>query len=154
MVLVCGELYDKAGQLSLNPSSSKFAMVIELNFGITCGVGVVLFKRHFQNYTTLVVRRILILRMSCLSLIRGFIGIFDSIESPKIGRWNNLIFWNLIHSMTFTGEGHDKLCWKSTKNKGFKVSEYYLSLFLTLDNLFSWKPVWRSKIPLRVAIFS
>ena len=20
------------------------------------------------------------------------------------------IFWNLIHSMTFTGEGHDKLC--------------------------------------------
>ena len=30
MVLVCGELYDKAGQLSLNPSSSKLAMVIEL----------------------------------------------------------------------------------------------------------------------------
>ena len=46
------------------------------------------------------------------------------------------IFWNLIHSMTFTGEGHDKLCWKSTKNKGFKVSEYYLSLFSTPDTFF------------------
>ena len=64
------------------------------------------------------------------------------------------IFWNLIHSMTFTGEGHEKLCWKLTKNKCFKVSEYYLSLFSTPDNLFSWKPVWRSRIPPRVAFFS
>ena len=99
MVLVCGELYDKAGQLSLNPSSSKFAMVIELNFGITCGVGVVLFERNFQNYTTLVVTRILILQMSCLSLIKGFIGIFDSIESPKIERWNNLIFFEILYTL-------------------------------------------------------
>ena len=91
MVLVCGELYDKAGQLSLNPSSSKLAMVIELNFGIICGVGVVLFERHFQNSIALVVTRNLILQMSCLFLIRGFIGIFDSIESPKIKRWNNFL---------------------------------------------------------------
>ena len=41
------------------------------------------------------------------------------------------IFWNLIHSMTFISDGQDKLCWKSTKNKGFKVSEFYLSLFST-----------------------
>ena len=64
------------------------------------------------------------------------------------------IFWNFIHSMTFTGEGQDKLCWKPTKNKGFKVSEFYLSLFSTLDNLFPWKLVWRSNIPPRVAFFS
>ena len=64
------------------------------------------------------------------------------------------IFWNLIHSMTFTGEGHDKLCWRSTKSKDFKVSEYYLSLFSTPDTLFPWKPVWHSKIPPRVAFFS
>ena len=64
------------------------------------------------------------------------------------------IFWKLIHSMTFTGERHDKLCWMSTKNKGFKVSEYYLSLFSTPDNLFPWKAVWCSKIPARVAFFS
>ena len=65
------------------------------------------------------------------------------------------IFWNLIHSMTFTGEGQDKLCWKLTKNKGFKVSEFYLSLFSTPpDNLFPWKPVWRLNIPPKVAFFS
>ena len=130
-------------------------MVVELNFGITCGVGVVLFWRHFQNFIALVVTRIPILRMSCLFLISDYFGIFDSIESPKIGRWNNLIFfWNFIHSMTFTGEGQDKLCWKSTKNKGFKVSEFYLSLFSTPDNLFPWKLVWHSNIPPRVAFFS
>ena len=57
--------------------------------------------------------------------------------------------------MTFTGEGQDKLCWKLTKNKGFKVSEFYLSLFSTPpDNLFPWKPVWRLNIPPRVAFFS
>ena len=64
------------------------------------------------------------------------------------------IFWNLIHSMTFTSERQDKLCQKSTKNKGFKVSEFYLSLFSTPDNLFLWKLVWRSNIPPRVAFFS
>ena len=64
------------------------------------------------------------------------------------------IFWNLIHSMTFIGEGQEKLCWKSTKNKGFKVSEFYLSLFSTSDNLFLWKSMWCSNIPLRVAFFS
>ena len=63
-------------------------------------------------------------------------------------------FWDLIHSMPLIGEGHDKICWKSTKNKGFKVSEYYLSLFSTLDTLFPWKPVWHSKILPRVAFFS
>ena len=129
-------------------------MVVELNFGITCGVGVVLFGRHFQNSTALVVTRILILQMSCLFLIRGFIGIFDSIESPKIKRWNNLIFFGILYTMTFTSEGHDKLYWKSTKNKGFEVSEYYLSLFSTPNNLFLWKPMWRSKILPRVGFFS
>ena len=56
--------------------------------------------------------------------------------------------------MTFTGERHDKLCWMSTKNKGFNVSEYHLSLFSTLDNLCPWKPIWRSSIPLRGAFFT
>ena len=56
--------------------------------------------------------------------------------------------------MTFTSEGHEKLCWKSTKSKDFKVSEYYLSLISAPDTLFPWKPVWHSKIPPRVAFFS
>ena len=73
-------------------------MVVELNFGITCGVGVVFFWRHFQNFTTLVVTRIPILWMSWLFLISDYFGIFDSIESPKIGRWNNLIFFGILYT--------------------------------------------------------
>ena len=84
--------------------------------------------------------------MSCLFLIRYFTQDWEMKQFD--------IFWNLIHSMTFTGEGHDKLCWRSTKSKDFKVSEYYLSLFSTPDTLFPWKPVWHFKIPPRVAFFS
>ena len=32
--------------------------------------------------------------------------------------------------------------------------EYYFSLNSTPNTLFPWKPVWRSKIPSRVAFFS
>ena len=56
--------------------------------------------------------------------------------------------------MPLNSEGQDKLRWKPTRNKNFKVSEYYLSLSSTLDNSFPWKPVWRSKVPPRVAFFS
>ena len=102
-------------------------MVIELNSGITCGVGVVLFGRHFQNSTALVVTRILILLMSCLPNQR-FHRDLQFYKEPQDWEMEQFdIFWNLTHSMTFTGEGHDKLCWKSTKNKGFKVSEFYPS---------------------------
>ena len=59
-------------------------------------------------------------------------------------------FVDLIYSMPLN-EGHDKLCWKPAKNKGFKVCEYYFSLSSTPNTLFPWKPVWRSKIPTRVA---
>ena len=53
--------------------------------------------------------------------------------------------------MPLNSEGQDKLCWKPTGNKNFKVSEYYLSLSSTLDISFPWKPVWCSKVPPRVA---
>ena len=74
-------------------------MVVELKFGITCGVVVVLFGRHFQNFIALAVARIPILRMLCLFLISDYFGIFDSIESPKIGRWNNLIFFGILYAL-------------------------------------------------------
>ena len=56
--------------------------------------------------------------------------------------------------MPLNGEGQDKLCWKPTGSKNFKVSEYYLSLSSTLDISFPWKPLWRSKVPPRAAFFS
>ena len=63
-------------------------------------------------------------------------------------------FLDLINSLPLNGEGQDKLCWKPIGNKNFKVSEFYLSLSSTLDISFPWKPVWRSKVPPRVAFFS
>ena len=63
-------------------------------------------------------------------------------------------FLDLIYSTPLNGEGHDKLCWKLARNKGFKVREYYFFLSSTLDTLFPWKLVWHSIIPPRVAFFS
>ena len=88
MVLFFGEPQDKADQLSLNPSFSRLVLVIELGFGIICGVGAVLFERHFPNSIALVVTRNLLLRMSCFFLINGFTGIFNFVELTKIGSWN------------------------------------------------------------------
>ena len=56
--------------------------------------------------------------------------------------------------MPLNGEGQDKLCQKLVGNKSFKVSEYYFSLSFNPNTLFSWKLVWHSKIPPRVAFFS
>ena len=88
MVLVFGEPYDKAGQPFQNPFSSRLVLVIELYFGIMCGVGVVLFGRHFRNSITLVVIRSLLLMMLCTFLIRGFTGIFNFLGLHKIGKRN------------------------------------------------------------------
>ena len=63
-------------------------------------------------------------------------------------------FLDLINSMPHNGEGHDKLCWKPARNKSFKASKYYFSLSSNPNIVFPWKPVQRSKIPLRVAFFS
>uniref|UniRef100_A0A7N2MBQ8 Uncharacterized protein n=1 Tax=Quercus lobata TaxID=97700 RepID=A0A7N2MBQ8_QUELO len=73
-VSVCGELYDKAGQLL---SSSKLAM-----------------RLHWD------------------------LRFYRKPQDEEMEQFD--IFWNLIHSMTFTSEGHDKLYRKSTKNKGFE----------------------------------
>ena len=82
-----------------------------LNFGITCSVRVVLFGRHFQNFIALVVIRILILRMSCLFPNRRLHCDLRFYREPQDWEMEQFdIFWNLTHSMTFTSEGHDKLC--------------------------------------------
>ena len=82
---------------------------------------------------------------------------WDILFSTAIQDWELeplTVFMDLIYSMSHTGEGHDKLCWKSAKTKGCKVREYYFSLSLTPSILFQWNPVWCSKIPPRVAFFS
>ena len=93
--------------------------------------------------------------MLCTFLNRGFTGIFFFLELPKIGNLNiSTLFLDLINSLPLNGVGQDKLCWKPTRNKNFKVSEFCLSLFSTLDISFPWKPMWCSKVPPMVAFFS
>ena len=56
---------------------------------------------------------------------------WDILFSRAIQDWELeplTVFMVLIYSMSLTGEGHDKLCWKSAKTKGFKVREYYFLL--------------------------
>ena len=156
MVLVFGEPYDKAGQPFQNPFSSRLVLVIELYFGIMCGVGVVLFGRHFRNFITLVVTRSLLLMMLCTFLIRGFTGIFNFLGLHKIGKRNTSTPFQILSilCLLINGEGKDKLCWKPAGNKYFKVSEFYLSLSSTPITSFPWKFVWCPKIPHRVAFFS
>ena len=65
-----------------NPFNSRLVLVIELNFGIMCGVGAVLTRRLFRN--TIV--RSLLSQMLCTFLTRGFTGIFFFLKHPKIGK--------------------------------------------------------------------
>ena len=129
-------------------------MVVELNFGITCGVGVVLFRRHFQNFIALAVTRIPILRMSCLFLISDYFGIFDSVERPKIGRWNNLIFFGILYTLwplLVKGKTNFARSWQSIRALRLVSSICPSSQPLTTS---SHGPVWRSNIRPRVAFFS
>ena len=69
-----------------NPFNSRLVLVIELNFGIMCGVGAVLSRRLFRNTITLVIVRSLLSQMLCTFLTRGFTGIFFFLKHPKIGK--------------------------------------------------------------------
>ena len=75
-------------------------LVIELGFGIICGVGAELFERHFQNSIALVVTRNLLLQMSCFFLIRGFTRIFNFVELSKIRIFNFILCLLLVRDMT------------------------------------------------------
>ena len=91
--------------------------------------------------------------MLCTFLARGFIGIFFFLAQD----WETEHFYtflDLINSMPLNGKGQDKKCWESAGNNNFKVSKYYLSLSSTPNISFPWKPMWRSKVPPRVAFFS
>ena len=45
------------------------------------------------------------------------------------------------------------MCWKPSRDKEFKVNDYYRILVGSTDFCFSWKSIWKQKIPSRVAFF-
>ena len=63
-------------------------------------------------------------------------------------------FWVVLYSTNVQGVGDDKLCWKPAMRRGFEVRGFYHSLSHSSVIDFTWKMVWQSKVPPRVAIFS
>jgi hypothetical protein len=46
-----------------------------------------------------------------------------------------------------------KICWIGSKRKSFEVKSYYKVLFSPIHSSFSWKSIWKVKVPSRVAFF-
>ena len=61
-------------------------------------------------------------------------------------------FMDTIYGALVKGFGKDKMCWKSDRKKGFMVKDYY-NLLGSNDYCFSWKSIWKQKIPSRVSFF-
>ena len=62
-------------------------------------------------------------------------------------------FMDTIYGALMRGFGDDKMCWKSDREKGFMVKDYYSLLVGSNDYSFPWKSIWKQKIPFRVAFF-
>nr|XP_023874649.1 uncharacterized protein LOC111987174 [Quercus suber] len=62
-------------------------------------------------------------------------------------------FLDTIYGSSIRGFGEDKMCWMPSRDKGFKVNDYYRILVGSTDICFPWKSIWKQKIPSRVAFF-
>ena len=52
-----------------------------------------------------------------------------------------------IYGASVRGFGEDKICWKSDREKGFMVKDYYSLLVGSNDYCIPWKSIWKQKIP-------
>ena len=55
-------------------------------------------------------------------------------------------FLDTIYGSSIRGFGEDKICWKPSRDKGFKVNDYYRILVGFTDFCFPWKSIWKQKI--------
>ena len=60
-------------------------------------------------------------------------------------------FLEAVYGSPLRELGEDKMCWIPSKDNGFLVSDYYRILVGTTFYGFSWKNIWKQKIPSRVA---
>jgi hypothetical protein len=63
-------------------------------------------------------------------------------------------FFNLLYSYRVRREDEDKLWWVLQKKGCSCVSSFYRVLVCNDGILFSWKSIWWTKVPLRVAFFA
>ena len=62
-------------------------------------------------------------------------------------------FFELLYSQQIRHNGDDKICWIPLKRKNFEVKSYYMMRINSKPVDGSWKSIWKSKAPLRVAFF-
>ena len=62
-------------------------------------------------------------------------------------------FMETIYGSSIRGFGEDKMCWISSKAKGFLVKDYNRILAGPTIFGFPWRSIWKQKIPSRVAFF-
>ena len=62
-------------------------------------------------------------------------------------------FLDTIYGSLIRGFGEDKMCWKPSRDKGFKVNDYNRILGGFIDFCFPWKSIWKQKILSRVVFF-
>ena len=62
-------------------------------------------------------------------------------------------FLDLLYSVSPKGQGQDQICWKPTMSKTFQVCLFYHVLSSKAGVLFTWKCIWKPKVPPRVAFF-
>jgi hypothetical protein len=62
-------------------------------------------------------------------------------------------FYKRLYDCKLRGEGRDKLWWEPSRKGCFEVKSFYRALSPRGSIYFSWKSVWKSKAPPRVAFF-
>jgi hypothetical protein len=62
-------------------------------------------------------------------------------------------FFELLYSIKVRYEGDDKICWIPSRRKSFEVKSYYKILSSPIHFSFTWKSIWKVKVPPRVVFF-
>ena len=55
-------------------------------------------------------------------------------------------FLDTIYGSSIRGFSEDKMCWKPSRDKRFKVNDCYRILVGFTDFCFPWKSIWKQKI--------
>jgi hypothetical protein len=63
------------------------------------------------------------------------------------------LFYRCLYACKLRGDGKDKLWWMPSRKGIFEVKSYYRALSPRWSFSFTWKSVWRSQAPPRVAFF-
>jgi hypothetical protein len=72
-----------------------------------------------------------------------------------IERWMSwLPFFSLLYSIRVGLDGEDQLWWSPSHKGKFKVRSFYKVLACKEVVHFSWKSIWQTKAPLKVAFFA